>query len=230
MYNYTELKLDANEKNKKEFSNKLLAFFQNLYEVSGTDNKYGKFSLNEVYNDAAFKKLLEAHCISNGIKPFNNKENNKESIIKNENNCKNNDEDNNKDIIMENTIETNNNNNNDVIKNSPKKEKEYEYFLIQCFKFLERHCLGSYIEEENGNTQLEIKIDYNDVIKEILNLFENDSHEISAKHIYDRLKIIYDYFYTFEYVKFILDLMVDKFLLYFDFKRKCYTKSVDEYV
>ena len=109
----------------------------------------------------------------------------------------------------------------------PKFNENYEYYLIDCIKLLERNYLGSY-SEKDGEKIVEIKSYFNNVVNDILNLFKMENEELTINSIFNSIKTKYDFFYNYEYIKFILKYMADKFILYHDSTRNSYTKAYHE--
>lgn len=167
------------EKTKKDFSNMLLAYYQNkqidndvnVFDISNKDKLFIKLKISEILEDVHFKKLLEDYCSSNGISKIDN---------------------------------------------------SYENFINDCARFLEKHCLGSLIDEL-GVKYLEINLYVGEIVNAILGMFKENCEELNIMTIYKSLTSYH--YYNMDYIRYILRYMVDKYLLYFDYSRSIYTKA-----
>lgn len=164
------------EKNKKEFANMLLAFFQNMLEVNDdSSNVFIKHSFDALFSDEGFNNLINKFCNGNGIK-----------------------------------------------------DNQKEQFLIDCLTLLEKQCLGSYLIIDGLNF-MEININLRKIINQITSLFENKSEKDKILYfidIYNNIHFNNDCFYNAQYIKFILNIMINKNILLFDSSNNSYSKIV----
>jgi hypothetical protein len=142
---------------KKNFANRLLAFFQNFQFTNETsEDGFVEVKLEILFKNPEFTKMLEDYCIENNI-------------------------------------------------------QDVQKFFRECCVLLEKHSLGTIVD----NNYLEIKIDNVRVKNEILAVLGTNRYNATNYiNIYDYICKQFENFYCTDYVKFIMNEMLDAGVIY----------------
>lgn len=107
-------------------------------------------------------------------------------------------------------------------------EEFHKKFLIETLNELEKQCLGSYYENEEGEPFMEIDVSTYKISNEILSMFDQlkTTKVISYIDIYNRININFSSFYSNQYLKFILDILVNDYKLIYDANTNSYSNEI----
>lgn len=180
----------------KEFSNLIMAFFQNLIKSDDNDN-------NIITNnrDNSYK------VINKSLNDCSNYKINKDRIF-----VEYEFEELFKDIKFKNLF------------NYISDVEDERVLLIDCLKFLEEHNIGQYYIKNNRDT-LKLDIDTSKTTNYILSLFNNLNEVKYIKYdtLYNHLLIFSGNLFNSKYIKFILTLLVNQYKLIYDYDNDNYS-------